>query len=300
MNFYKHYIGDFQRDTSHLSLTERGAYLALIHHYYATEKPLPDDHAALCRVAGAFTKPERDAVKVAMIFFTLVDSGLMHNRIEAELHKAGEISTTNRDIALAREAKRRAEKEARNGNEPSTNRATNVPRIKHEQSTPQTPDTRHQLREEVAPSISTPQGSGSEDSENPKTTMAGEVCKALKATGLQSVSPNHPELLALIAKGVTLEQFAEAGKAAQGKRSPFAYMLGVVKGQLQDANAIDSAPGMPGKAWDTDRPSIEAMGQELGVVAWQGPTSANGFQGETFAAYTARVRAAIAAEKVEA
>lgn len=142
MNFYKHYIGDFQRDTGHLSLTERGAYLALIHHYYATEKPLPREHDALCRVAGAFTPVERKAVKVAMGFFTAVESGLMHNRIEAELHKAGEISNTNRDIALAREAKRRADKDAQIEHEPCTNRAESVPRTEHEQSTPQTPDTR--------------------------------------------------------------------------------------------------------------------------------------------------------------
>lgn len=161
MNFYKHYIGDFQRDTGHLSLTERGAYLALIHHYYATEKPLPKEHDALCRIAGAFTAPERKAVKVAMGFFEVVESGLMHNRIEAELHKAGEISTTNRDIALAREAKRRDEKAARTSNEPSTKRAQSVPRSLDESSTnaapPQTPDTRHQeekkKRSAVAPHL---------------------------------------------------------------------------------------------------------------------------------------------------
>ena len=148
MNFYKHYIGDFQRDTGHLSLTERGAYLSLMHHYYATEKPLPADHAALCRIAGAITKVERDAVKAVMAFFERVESGLMHNRIEAELHKAGEIANTNRDIAVAREAKRRAEREAREEHEACTNRATNVPRIEHEQSTHQTPDTRHQEEKE--------------------------------------------------------------------------------------------------------------------------------------------------------
>lgn len=139
MNFYKHYIGDFQRDTGHLSLTERGAYLCLIHHYYATEKPLPNDLDALCRIAGAVTKIDRAAVKVATGFFERVESGLMHARIEAELEKAGEISNTNREIALAREAKRRAQKEARTEHEQSTNRAQSVPRIEHEQSTNQTP-----------------------------------------------------------------------------------------------------------------------------------------------------------------
>jgi uncharacterized protein YdaU (DUF1376 family) len=297
MNFYKHYIGDFQRDTSHLSLTERGAYLALIHHYYATEKPLPNDYAALCRVAGAFTKTERDAVKTAMGFFTLVNSGLMHNRIEAELHKAGEISTTNRDIALAREAKRRAEKEAQTEHEPSTNRAQSVARTEHEQSTPrhQTPDT---IRDkEEPPPISTPQGSGAVDAEIPKTTPAGEICKALKSAGLQSVSPNHPELLALIAKGVTREQFIEAAQAANGKRSPFAYMLSVVKSQLAAANDIEKAPGMPDTAWDLHGGTIRAKAKEVGFEPWAGDGPSTTKQPEPFSTYTERLRAFIETKK---
>lgn len=140
MNFYKHYIGDFQRDTGHLSLTERGAYLALIHHYYATELPLPNDHAALCRIAGAITKEEQKAVKVAMGFFEAVDSGLMHSRIEAELEKAGKRADTNRRIALEREERRRLERTqhetcTNRAHDGGTNRGTNEQPI---------PDTRHQ------------------------------------------------------------------------------------------------------------------------------------------------------------
>lgn len=146
MNFYKHYIGDFQRDTNHLSLTERGAYLALMHHYYATETPLPSELDQLCRIAGAITAAERKAVKVAMGFFELTDSGLTHDRIEAELEKAGQRSNTNREIALAREAKRRAEREARDQHESCTKRAPNVQRAGDERSTNQTPDTREEQK----------------------------------------------------------------------------------------------------------------------------------------------------------
>jgi uncharacterized protein YdaU (DUF1376 family) len=135
MNFYKHYIGDFQRDTGHLSLTQRGAYLCLMHHYYATEKPLPNDHSALCRIAGALDKTERDAVRAVMSFFTPVDSGLMHKRIEAEIEKSGHVSDVNRDIALAREAKRRAAREAQTEHESSTKRAPIVQRGEDDQST---------------------------------------------------------------------------------------------------------------------------------------------------------------------
>lgn len=139
MNFYKHYIGDFQRDTGHLSLTERGAYLALMHHYYATEKPLPKDYSALCRIAGAVTKTEQQAVKAVMSFFTPMESGLVHNRIEAELEKAGKQADTNRRIAIEREARRKAEREQ---NEQSTNRATDRDTKCSTNSEPnQTPDT---------------------------------------------------------------------------------------------------------------------------------------------------------------
>jgi uncharacterized protein YdaU (DUF1376 family) len=142
MNFYKHYIGDFQRDTSHLTMTERGAYLSLIHHYYATETCLPRDHSMLCRIAGAMTKPERDAVKVAAAFFEIKPEGLWHKRIEAELEKTDSKRDTNQQIALAREAKKRAAKDARTEHESCTKRSTNLPRTEHENSTIPEPDTR--------------------------------------------------------------------------------------------------------------------------------------------------------------
>lgn len=109
MNFYKHYVGDFQRDTNHLSLTERGAYLALMHHYYATELPLPTDHKALYRIAGAFTKAEQDAVVSILSFFRLADDGWRHDRIDAEIHKALQQATTNRKIAKSRWAKEKSQ-----------------------------------------------------------------------------------------------------------------------------------------------------------------------------------------------
>lgn len=143
MDWYKHYIGDFQRDTSHLSLTERGAYLALMHHYYATEEALPVDHVALCRIAGAMTKQERDAVKVAATFFEKRGGKLWHKRIEAECAKAEGRADKNREIAVLREAKKRAAKlaeiESRTEHETSTNRAQVVPdscnEPQHENST---------------------------------------------------------------------------------------------------------------------------------------------------------------------
>jgi uncharacterized protein YdaU (DUF1376 family) len=144
MNFYKHYLGDFQRDTSHLGLTERGAYLALLHHYYATEQALPSEYAALCRIAGAFTKPERDAVKsVSSAFFERRDGLLWHKRVEAELEKQEGRCDKNRVIALNREARKRAENEARLLAEETTERARNVVGSLHVLGTETAPSQNH-------------------------------------------------------------------------------------------------------------------------------------------------------------
>lgn len=134
MIWYKHYIGDFQRDTSHLTMTERGAYLALIQHYYANEECLPNNYAMLCRIAGAMTKPEREAVKVAMGFFESKPEGLWHKRIEAELEKTDGKRDVNKKIAIERESRKRSERLAIIENE-STKRTRNVHETLHESST---------------------------------------------------------------------------------------------------------------------------------------------------------------------
>lgn len=61
MNFYKHFIGDYQRDTAHLTMMEHAAYRMLLDHQYATELPLP--MPAQCqRICRAITKEEQDSV----------------------------------------------------------------------------------------------------------------------------------------------------------------------------------------------------------------------------------------------
>jgi uncharacterized protein YdaU (DUF1376 family) len=97
MMWYKRFVGDFKAKTSHLSLTERGAYNALLDHYYATEKPLPIDSASLCRIAGATEAEEVGAVKrVAAEFFPVNGDGTRHNkRADEEILKAKEKSKSS-------------------------------------------------------------------------------------------------------------------------------------------------------------------------------------------------------------
>lgn len=98
MNFYKHYLGDYLRDTADLSLLEHGAYRLLLDHYYATEKPLPAVIETLYRVCGAVRKDEQHAVRaVAERFFPVGEDGLRHNkRADEEIGKRAVQAETNR------------------------------------------------------------------------------------------------------------------------------------------------------------------------------------------------------------
>lgn len=87
MNYYKRYFGDYQRKTSHLSLSQHGAYSVLLDHYYATAQPLPREIEELYRLCRAMKPEEQKAVRnVADKFFPVGEDGLRHNsRADEEL-----------------------------------------------------------------------------------------------------------------------------------------------------------------------------------------------------------------------
>jgi uncharacterized protein YdaU (DUF1376 family) len=81
MNYYRRYIGDYQRDTPHLSLAEHGAYTVLLDAYYANGGKVPADHGDLWRLCRAFEDYERKAVaRIADEFFPVNGDGTRHNK----------------------------------------------------------------------------------------------------------------------------------------------------------------------------------------------------------------------------
>ena len=86
MNYYERHLGDYAKDTAHLTMIEHGAYGLLLDRYYATEKPIPSDQAH--RLARARSKEERQAVDdVLAEFFVLVDGAWVNHRAEIEIAK---------------------------------------------------------------------------------------------------------------------------------------------------------------------------------------------------------------------
>lgn len=87
MNYYERHIGDYARDTGHLSILEHGVYTLLLDRYYATEAPIPADQAH--RIARARSKEEVKAVDVVLSeFFLLADGSWSHRRCDEEIEKA--------------------------------------------------------------------------------------------------------------------------------------------------------------------------------------------------------------------
>lgn len=98
------YIADYLADTAHLNAAHSGAYLHLIMHYWQTGG-LPDDDAALTRIARMTTAEWRKARPIIAHFF---QDGWRHKRIDAELAHAAEVSSKRRASAEQRYSKSNA------------------------------------------------------------------------------------------------------------------------------------------------------------------------------------------------
>lgn len=86
MNYYEHHLGDYAKDTAHLTMLEHGAYRLLLDRYYGTEHGIPSDQVH--RVARARSRDEKAAVDAVLEeFFILVDGVWKNNRAEEEIKK---------------------------------------------------------------------------------------------------------------------------------------------------------------------------------------------------------------------
>ena len=109
MHYYQFNIGDYRRDTFHLTLLEHGAYRQLMDSYYLNQKPLPADPAVVMRTHNARTKEEKAAVLAVLEnFFVLTDEGWFHKRCDQNIAAFLEKSDKARLSAESRWSKRNA------------------------------------------------------------------------------------------------------------------------------------------------------------------------------------------------
>jgi uncharacterized protein YdaU (DUF1376 family) len=83
------FVGDYHRDTRHLTLEQHGAYLLLLMHGWV-HRTIPNDDIALAAICGTtrthFVRNIGPAVR--LFFFVRQDGSLMQKRLEVELEKS--------------------------------------------------------------------------------------------------------------------------------------------------------------------------------------------------------------------
>lgn len=98
MNYYRRHIGDYLRDTAHLSLLEHGIYARLLDVYYTREEALPPLEQT-ARLIGARSKDERAALELVLReFFEEVDGRWRQARCEREIEESQRKAERNREV----------------------------------------------------------------------------------------------------------------------------------------------------------------------------------------------------------
>jgi len=291
MNYYERFVGDFQRDTGHLSCVEVGVYDRLLDHYYATEKPLPFDLDDLCRIARAMDKSERKAVeRVADDFFPADLDGKRHNaRADREIAKA-----QNRINAAKENGKKGGRPAKDKGNGKTADSQNDKPKVTQEKpigfSSGIPAETHAGVHHAPDPRLTTSTHQSAEVNST-TGTPAGAVCARLKSAGILDVNPLHPKLLALLGAGLSVEEIAAVGPEAKAKGKGFAWILATAEGRRRDAAATPPLPKTRAQAAKKDVPwflqiSVQATEDKAkeASIAWK--------PGEDFVSFRNRVLAA--------
>lgn len=331
MNYYEHHIGDYIKDTAHLSMLEDSAYRRLIDAYYTRELPLPGDRKACQKLARAQSKDERAAVDYVLDeFFKLEEDGCWHqSRCDLELGKyfakqpAAEVKKEN-----AKERQRNARERRKMMFEELSGYGVNMPynattetliselsRLKSQPVTPPVtpPVTRdNTCTQSPVPNPQSPinktiasgsdSTSGTTDQEiTAAARFAVDIRKWEKYRGkMAAVQAQDPRLQAWADAGVSDEQlqlayeWAVADREANGDASPInAGFLDVFVAKVLKPITGSSAVGKlpPPKQWFMTSPGIEAKAVELGICQ---------LSGEQFYQFKARVfaQAGITEEQV--
>ena len=265
INYYEHHLGDYAKDTSHLTMLEHGAYRLLLDRYYGTEQGIPADQAQ--RVARARTREEKAAVDAVLgEFFTLRDGSWINQRAEDEIasyYAKKPAAEEKRENAKERQRKSRERRKAifeelschgvhLPWNATTEHAQAELSRIKAHSVTyavtkPVTPVTRDNTATQTpVPSPQTPEGIAHGLPTSTVGTPAGAVCARLKSEALiVDVNPSHPTLLALLQAGLTGDEMVAAGIEAKRKGKGFGYALAVAEGRRRDAAKIAPLPDAP-------------------------------------------------------
>lgn len=126
LNYYRHHIGDFKKDTSYLTHEQRSVYLEMLWLYYDQEGPLPKDTKILAMKVQA---PIPTVELLLSLYFDEDDKCWRHRRIEKELEKTYIKSEKARQSSKCRWSKEKKQTECeRNANDMLPNTQDPIPK----------------------------------------------------------------------------------------------------------------------------------------------------------------------------
>lgn len=124
MHYYTHNIGDYRRDTAHLTLLEHGVYRQLLDQYYLNEKPIEDDLNKIQRLLNIRTDDEKTALEnVLNDFFIKTEDYYVHKRCDVTISEYQSKSEKASKAAKIRWEKSNSNADAKltNNHKPITN-----------------------------------------------------------------------------------------------------------------------------------------------------------------------------------
>lgn len=277
MNYYKRHLGDIAKSCAHLSQGRFGAYDLLLDWHYANEKPIPLDEASAYNIGRAKTKAERENVDYVLgHLFTRTDAGYVQKRAGEEMARAAAIAETNHRIAVEREERNRAAREARSERDHDTGCARPVQRNEHEACTNRAQSVNQATSHKPLATISVGNSPGvgyvEVSATDPPTDPPGDgkqplaanvqAAKAMIAAGCVStrVNPSHAALIAACNAGVTPQMLADTVREALDRSppidDPFPWAIRVAHNRLTEAGKRPSpakhsaADDFRGKSYD--------------------------------------------------
>jgi uncharacterized protein YdaU (DUF1376 family) len=240
VNFYKRHIGDYLKDTAHLSLLEHGVYTRLLDVYYTRESGIPDAQAA--RLIGARSKDELAALKVVLgEFFELVDGSWVQDRCEREIELASAQAEANRN-----NGKKGGRPKAKPNPKANPNETEQKPNgfsmgsiSETENNLSQTPDAISQTPDLKAEARTDVGGT------SPAPVRPAELSAAMRRHSIEA-QPGDPRIIAAAQSGITVETIeaacAEAKSSDPEGRIKPGFVLSIAQRWTADAAKPAPAP----------------------------------------------------------
>lgn len=245
MNYYEHHLGDYAKDTAHLSMLEHGAYRMLLDRYYGTEVGIPESQAhRICRAKSRDEKAAVDAVLEE--FFILEDGVWKNNRADSEIKKyADKRPKAEEKKENDKERQKRARERRKALFEELSGRGVHMPwnatteelqaalviatsqtchapvaePVTRDNTATQTPDTSHQTPSKPKANNVDESTVVGEAKQKPAVALAMSLIAWEKSRGkFPKVNPADPRLQEWIEKGVTQESLRMAYEMAIADR----------------------------------------------------------------------------------